>query len=98
MKIFVIFLVSALLILQYQLWVDRDGMRKVIHLSDSIAQQNEVNQRLYERNDVLAAEVEDLKSGYDAIEERARMELGMIRQGETFFQVIENPSTTKAKE
>ena len=66
-------------------------MRKVIHLSDSIAQQNEVNQRLYERNDVLAAEVEDLKSGYDAIEERARMELGMIRQGETFFQVIEKP-------
>lgn len=73
-------------------------MRKVIHLSDSIAQQNEVNNRLYERNDVLAAEVEDLKSGYDAIEERARMELGMIRQGETFFQVIENPSATKDKE
>lgn len=73
-------------------------MRKVIHLSDSIAQQNGVNQRLYERNDVLAAEVEDLKSGYDAIEERARMELGMIRQGETFFQVIEKPSDSTDKE
>lgn len=98
MKIFVLFLVSAFIILQYQLWIDRDGTRKVIHLSDSIAQQNEVNQRLYERNEVLAAEVEDLKSGYDAIEERARMELGMIRQGETFFQVIENPSDTTDKE
>ena len=91
MKLFVIFLVSALVLLQYQLWVDREGVRKVIHLSDSIAQQKETNQRRYERNEVLAAEVEDLKSGYDAIEERARMELGMIRQGETFFQVIDSP-------
>lgn len=97
MKLFVIFLVSVLVILQYQLWVDRQGMRKVIHLSDSIAQQNDINQRLYERNEVLAAEVEDLKSGYDAIEERARMELGMIRQGETFFQVIESPPDTEKK-
>ena len=92
MKLFVIFLVTVLAVLQYQLWVDRQGVRKVIHLSDSIAQQNDINQRLYERNEVLAAEVEDLKSGYDAIEERARMELGMIRQGETFFQVIDSPS------
>lgn len=95
MKLFVIFLVTVLVILQYQLWIDRQGMRKVIHLSDSIAQQNDINQRLYERNEVLAAEVEDLKSGYDAIEERARMELGMIRQGETFFQVIESPPDTE---
>ena len=93
MRLFVIFLVTAFVFLQYQLWVDKDGVRKVIHLSDSIDQQQETNQNLYERNEVLAAEVEDLKSGYDAIEERARMELGMIRQGETFFQVIENPVT-----
>ena len=94
MKLFVTFMVSAFLFLQYQLWVDGDGVRKVIHLSDSIAEQKGTNQRLHERNDVLAAEVEDLKSGYDAIEERARMELGMIRQGETFFQVINSPSDT----
>ena len=96
MKLFVIFLVSTFLFLQYQLWVDRDGVRKVIHLSDSIAQQKNTNQKRFERNEVLAAEVEDLKSGYDAIEERARMELGMIRQGETFFQVIDHsPDTAK---
>ncbi len=93
MRIFVIFLLSAFVFLQYQLWIDKDGIRKVFHLGESIEQQQETNQVLYERNEVLAAEVEDLKSGYDAIEERARMELGMIRQGETFFQVIEQPAT-----
>ena len=92
MKLFVIFMASAFIFLQVQLWVDRDGVRKVIHLSDSIAEQKDTNRKLHERNEVLAAEVEDLKSGYDAIEERARMELGMIRQGETFFQVIDSPS------
>lgn len=92
MKLFITFLVVMFLFLQYQLWIDRDGIRKVIHLGDSINQQKETNQQLFERNEVLAAEVEDLKSGYDAIEERARMELGMIRKGETFFQVIESPA------
>ena len=91
MKLFVAFMLSTFLFLQYQLWVDPTGVRKVIHLSSSIVQQKDDNQRLHERNEVLAAEVEDLKSGYDAIEERARMELGMIRQGETFFQVIDSP-------
>ena len=97
MKGFVLFLIFAFLFLQYQLWIDHDGMRKVIHLSDSIEQQQETNQNLFERNEVLAAEVEDLKSGYDAIEERARMELGMIRQDETFFQVIETPAHAEEK-
>ena len=97
MKGFVLFLVFAFLFLQYQLWIDQDGVRKVMHLSDNIEQQKETNQRLFERNEVLAAEVEDLKSGYDAIEERARMELGMIRKGETFFQVIETPARSVKK-
>lgn len=97
MKGFVLFLVFAFLFLQYQLWIDQDGVRKVMHLSDNIEQQKETNQRLFERNEVLAAEVEDLKSGYDAIEERARMELGMIRKGETFFQVIETPARSDKK-
>lgn len=89
MKLFITFLLSLFVFLQYQLWVDRDGVRKLIHLSGRIDNQTAINQQLYERNEVLAAEVEDLKSGFDAIEERARMELGMIREGETFFQVIE---------
>lgn len=89
MKLFVAFLIIAFVFLQYQLWIDRDGMRKLLHLNNRIDHQKTINQQLYERNDVLAAEVEDLKSGFEAIEERARMELGMIREGETFFQVIE---------
>ena len=97
MKLFILFLVSVFVILQYQLWLDRDGVRKLVHLSDRIEDQTAKNQQLYERNEVLAAEVEDLKSGFDAIEERARMELGMIREGETFFQVIEKDSSQKNK-
>jgi cell division protein FtsB len=97
MKLFILFLVTVFVILQYQLWIDRDGVRKLVHLSDRIEDQTEKNQQLYERNEVLAAEVEDLKSGFDAIEERARMELGMIREGETFFQVIEKDSSQKNK-
>ncbi|MFK8028264.1 MAG: cell division protein FtsB [Gammaproteobacteria bacterium] len=97
MKLFVLFLVTVFLILQYQLWIDRDGVRKLVHLSDRIEEQTEKNQQLYERNEVLAAEVEDLKSGFDAIEERARMELGMIREGETFFQVIEKENSQTSK-
>lgn len=88
MKIFLLFLVSVFLLLQYQLWLDEDGVRKVVHLNNSVKQKQEANRALYERNEVLAAEVEDLKTGFDAIEERARMELGMIREGETFIQVI----------
>ncbi len=67
----------------------------LVHLRERIENQTEKNQQLYERNEVLAAEVKDLKSGFDAIEERARMELGMIREGETFFQVIEKDRVNK---
>ena len=97
MKLFVLFLATVFIILQYQLWIDSDGVRKLIHLNASIESQTVKNQQLYERNEVLAVEVEDLKSGFDAIEERARMELGMIREGETFFQVIEKDCAQKNK-
>jgi cell division protein FtsB len=98
MKLFVLFLIVVLIGLQYKLWVDEDGVRKLANLNSRINEQQEVNQQMYERNEVLAAEVEDLKSGHDAIEERARMELGMIREGETFFQVIETPDNKDTDE
>ena len=97
MKLFIAFLIALFVYLQYQLWIDRDGVRKLAHLNNRIDNQTSINQQLYERNEVLAAEVEDLKSGFDAIEERARMDLGMIREGETFFQVIEK-DTQSAKQ
>lgn len=89
MRIFLLFLLIVLVILQYQLWIAPDGMRAVIQLKQDMQVQQEKNNVLAVRNQVLAAEVQDLKSGNDAIEERARSELGMIRKGETFFQVIE---------
>ena len=98
MKLFVLFLVVVLISLQYKLWIDEDGVRRLIYLNDRIEYQQAKNQQMYERNEVLAAEVEDLKSGYDAIEERARMELGMIRKGETFFQIIEKSPAEETDE
>ena len=64
-------------------------MKNVWLLDDAIAAQVEENAQLNERNQTLAAEVDDLKQGYEAIEERARHELGMIKEGETFYQVVE---------
>ena len=89
MRIFLLFLLTALLLLQVQLLIAPDGIRAVMQLQRDMQEQQDKNNILAARNQVLAAEVQDLKSGNDAIEERARSELGMIRKGETFFQVIE---------
>ncbi len=82
-------LVIMLLVLQYQLWFDENGVRQTWQLRKELQRQQEENARLAERNAALAAEVDDLKSGLSAIEERARAELGMIREGETFYQVVD---------
>ena len=87
-----ILLTVVLLLLQYRLWFSHDGLPSVMHLYRSVVLQEQRNIILEERNQVLAAEVQDLKSGLDAIEERARSELGMIKQGETFIQIIEEQS------
>ena len=81
--------VIALLGLQGQLWLGDGGLRDVWRLQARVAAQEAENARLQERNAGLAAEVRDLKDGLDAIEERARYELGMIQEGETFFLVVE---------
>lgn len=82
------FLLTALLALQYRLWVSADGTREVWRLEKAIALQTEENDRLQERNSTLAAEVRDLKEGRAAIEERARTDLGMVGGNETFYQVV----------
>ncbi|NQZ53130.1 MAG: cell division protein FtsB [Piscirickettsiaceae bacterium] len=92
MKPIMILLTVLLLLLQYRLWFSHDGLPPVLHLHRSVEIQKQDNAVLEERNQVLAAEVQDLKSGLDAMEERARSELGMIKQGETFFQIIEDGS------
>jgi|TARA_B110000914_G_C15488200_1_gene459178 cell division protein FtsB len=89
MKPIMILLTVVLLLLQYRLWFSHDGLPSVMHLYRSVVLQEQRNLILEERNQVLAAEVQDLKSGLDAIEERARSELGMIKQDETFIQIID---------
>lgn len=75
--------------LQYKLWVGEGSLAEVWHLKGAVEQQRSENAQLQERNRALDAEVKDLKQGLEAVEERARSELGMIRKGETFYQVIE---------
>ena len=76
--------------LQYRLWFAGGGEREVQVLRRQVQQQAHANDGLRQRNDALAAEVEDLKSGEAAVEERARNELGMIKPGETFYRVVES--------
>jgi cell division protein FtsB len=79
--------------LQYRLWFGNSGQHDVQALQAQVSQQARDNVGLKQRNDALAAEVEDLKSGEAAVEERARSELGMIKPGETFYRVVA-PQTT----
>jgi len=76
-------------LLQSKLWFGDGSIKDGWHLQDAIATQSSENAQLKERNQTLIAEVDDLKQGLEAIEERARSELGMIKKGETFYQVVD---------
>ena len=82
-------LLALLLALGVKLWAGEWGFREIARLQAQIAEQKAENAKLKQRNDQLAADVEDLRSGKDAIEERARAELGLIKQDEIFYQVVE---------
>lgn len=86
-------LALLILLLQYPLWLGKGSWLKVWDLKRQITEQQAANEVLAARNTQLAAEVNDLKTGYGAIEARARYELGMIRQDEVFFQVMEPASS-----
>lgn len=89
MNVVISILLILLVVLQYDLWVGKGSIQEVRQLESAIHLQEQENLRLKERNDALRAEVLDLKNGLEAIEERARTELGMIQNNETFFHVIE---------
>src|SRR6476619_5280648 len=91
LRIVLLVLVVLLGWLQYRLWVGEGSEREVAQLRAQVERQARDNAGLRQRNDALAAEVEDLKSGEAAVEERARSELGMIKPGETFYRVVESP-------
>jgi len=84
-----IVLTVLFILLQYDLWIGEGSVTSAWKLDKSIELQQRQNARLSDRNKALDAEVKDLKSGLQAIEERGRSELGMVKEGETFFQVIE---------
>ncbi|MCC7312117.1 MAG: cell division protein FtsB [Sulfuritalea sp.] len=87
-------LVVLIALLQYPLWLGKGGWIRVWDYERQLQAQREVNQKLEQRNAGLDAEVRDLKSGLDAIEERARYELGMIKDGEVFVQVPQKAPLT----
>jgi cell division protein FtsB len=82
-------LLVLLFALQSKLWLGEGGWSQARELKATVGEQRAENARLQQRNDALSAEVEDLKSGESAVEERARSELGMIKPGETFYRVVE---------
>lgn len=89
MKWIAAILLILLVGLQYRLWVGEGSLADVARLEREIQKQQAENDRMRERNRVLAIEVDELKSGLDSVEERARTEMGMIKEGETFYMVIE---------
>jgi len=91
MRVVTLILVILLLLLQYPLWLGKGGWLKVWDLNRQVESQQQANQQAQARNALLDAEVRDLKQGTEAIEERARSELGMVKRDEVFFQIIESP-------
>jgi len=89
MKAIIAALAILFVLLQFKLWFGEGSMKDVWALDSAIAAQAEKNALLKERNQTLSAEVDDLKQGLEAVEERARYNLGMIKKGETFYQVVD---------
>ena len=90
MRWLTLLLVALILALQYPLWLGKGSWLRVWEVDRELAKQKQVSQKLKARNASLDADVRDLKQGYEAIEERGRSELGMVKRDEIFFQVLED--------
>ena len=98
MKIIALVLLALVIWLQYKVWLQDGGIPEVLQLEQEIEQVQGEVKSLKERNASLDAEVKDLKKGFDAIEERARSEMGMLKEGEVYYQVIEPKKKTLQNE
>ncbi len=94
MKVLTLALAALIALLQYPMWLGKGGWLRVWDTDRQLQAQHETNRKLQVRNGALDAEVRDLKQGLGAVEERARSELGMIRQDEMFFQVMDERHST----
>jgi cell division protein FtsB len=92
MRWLIVLLLALLVALQFKLWFGEGGFTEVRRLEDRVAAQAEENEQLRRRNSELQAEVEDLRERLDAVEERARSELGLIKDDEEFYQVVPAPA------
>jgi cell division protein FtsB len=88
MRLLKLALLVVLIALQYRLWFGKNSLPDYWRVQQDVARQVEANQRLQQRNQVLAADIADLRAGQVALEERARNELGLIKQHETFFRIV----------
>ena len=96
MRLVAFILVGLLAVLQWPLWFGKGGWLRVGELDRQLAAQRESNQKLEARNAVLGAEVRSLREGREAVEERARQQLNMVRPDETFFQFVPSEAARKA--
>jgi cell division protein FtsB len=96
MKTLAAILATLILLIQIPLWFGKGGWFRSWQLEEIVLKEKEKNMQLERRNSGLAAEVKDLKTGSDAVEERARYELGMVKKDEVFFQVVDGPPAKTA--
>ena len=88
-RLFILILIFFFLMIQFDIWIKDDGFYRVQELEGLIENQLAVNQKLKLQNEQLEREIEDLKSGTESIEEKARTDLGMIKDGEEFYLIVE---------
>jgi cell division protein FtsB len=97
MRVLNIAVFILVLLLQYPLWLGKGGVLRLWDIEQQIVMRSGTNDRLKARNTAMDAEVSDLKKGLDALEERARSELGMIRRDEVFFQILDRNTNSNVK-
>ncbi|RUO21558.1 cell division protein FtsB [Aliidiomarina haloalkalitolerans] len=88
MRVLTVIMIAIVLLLQYRIWFGQHGVRDYRELQQELARQEQINNTLTQRNQLIEADIRDLRSALEAVEERARNELGFVRPEETFFRLI----------
>ena len=97
MKFITLLLVLLLLIIQINIWLNKDGYSRIVEIKELIQHQQEENDEMVSRKSQLKEEIKDLKNGFSAIEEKAREDIGMIKEGEEFYLITEPKPDLEAK-